>query len=320
VDGQDYYLFNSLWKYRPRVVVCEYDPEANLMFIPELGGSGQAGRHAIQFVGDARGYKPVAATRYNLIFVRNDLVDLVADPVPGEAAPAGDAIRVGMAMSTGRLGFLNTVDCIYTAAQDLRVTLARSEGVWWHHCLTRAIEAQVAAGMDYIITLDHDSIFTKEDVAKLVCHLYDNPDVDVIAPLQMKREGGEPLITTDGEVVLNNALVPMRQAHFGLTIFRRSVFDRISKPWFLEAPDEHGGWGEGRTDPDIHFWNNCKRAGIVSRMATDVVIGHLEQVVTWPTQDFKTLYQSLYDWRKSGMPAAAFRKPASGQSAAMEMQ
>lgn len=318
VDGQDYHLFNSLWKYKPRVVVCEFAPDADEMFIPEIGGEGQAGRKAILFVGDARGYKPVAQTRYNLLFVRDDLVHLVADPVEG--VPANPNIKVGAVMSTPRLGFLTNSDVVYRTCYELGFALTRGEGVWWHHSLTRCIENHLQNGVDYVLAIDYDSIFDPADAARIVCHLHDNLDVDAVAAIQMKREGGEPLVTSDGEVTLTNSLVPMTQAHFGLTMFRRSVFERLPKPWFLEAPNPAGTWGEDRVDPDIHFWKQCREAGMKLMAATDVVIGHLEYVATWPGQDFKPIYQPLNDWRATGKPPAAFRKPQLAQAANMVMK
>lgn len=309
VDGQDYYLFNSLWKYRPRVVVCEYYPDTDPMFIPEVGGPGQAGKHAIQYVGDARGYKPVCATRYNIIFVRNDLIDLLVDTNIKIARNDQERVKVGAAMSTPRLGPLATQDIVFKVCADLGISYTRGEGVWWHHSLTRCIDNLLKDGHDYILTIDYDSIFTKAEVGRLVCHLHDNPDIDVVTAIQMKREGGEPLITSDGEVTLSDPLIPMTQAHFGLTLFRRSVFERLPKPWFHEHPDPTGGWGENRIDADIHFWKQCRDAGFKMMAATDVVVGHMEWVATWPNQSLQPLYQPLNNWRRDGMPVEAFRRP-----------
>lgn len=75
VDGQDYYIWNSLLCFKPRVVVIEYDPEADPMFIPQLGGAGQAGSRAMMYVAAARGYLTVKQTQTNLICVRKDICE-----------------------------------------------------------------------------------------------------------------------------------------------------------------------------------------------------------------------------------------------------
>lgn len=73
IDGQEYYIVNSLTEYRPRVLVVEYDPLAEPMFIPELRGTGQAGLMAMRYVCEARGYEAICKTPTNLICVRKDL-------------------------------------------------------------------------------------------------------------------------------------------------------------------------------------------------------------------------------------------------------
>lgn len=73
VDGQDYFLFNSLLRYRPRVVVCEFDFAADFDFIPPLRGQGQAGARAIQALGVGKFYWPVYRSETNFIFVKQPL-------------------------------------------------------------------------------------------------------------------------------------------------------------------------------------------------------------------------------------------------------
>jgi hypothetical protein len=76
VDGQDWYLWNGMIKFQPRVMVVEYDPFApSPGFLPDLGGAGQAGLSAICSIAVTKGYFNVCATQTNLIFCRNDLRD-----------------------------------------------------------------------------------------------------------------------------------------------------------------------------------------------------------------------------------------------------
>lgn len=549
IDGQDYYVFNGLARHRPRVIMCEYDQNADPMAIPELNGPGMSGEMAIINVANARGYLPVCKSPYNLYFVRNDLIDLVAAPAddatvmafyaewerqtnaflsdvrgvvhigansgqerdlyasrglpviwvealpdvhkellknisgyPGQVAynylltdenwkeydfgvannggqsssifdfadhkkiwphvhyegsiklrstrfdtmvveesldlggydalvmdvqgaelkvlqgmgdlvdnfryirtetadfevykdccqlkdldeyliPRGfkrfqfwraagrpdvgyayealyvrndveppefredtglglinrldglkhndDLIRLCAVMTTGRTGFLTTMDCVFSVMSQVQSNgFIRNEGVYWNQCLTRSIEDAIKEkNANYILTIDFDSLFTVDDVKRLVCHLYDNPDVDIIVSLQQRRENGGVLITSDGEVDLRQPLVPILAGHFGLTLIRASALEKLSKPWLREVPDPEGGWGEGRLDPDIYFWQNCRENGLQLRAALDVVIGHLELVASWPGQRFETLYQTLNDWRKIGKPPEAFIKP-----------
>ena len=77
VDGQDYYLFNSILRYRPRVVMVEFDGNADPDFIPTLGGPGQAGSMAMRKLAAGKYYELVYANRCNLIFVPQRLAHLL---------------------------------------------------------------------------------------------------------------------------------------------------------------------------------------------------------------------------------------------------
>jgi hypothetical protein len=146
-------------------------------------------------------------------------------------------------------------------------------------------------------------------MAKLIYSLHTHPEWDVLAPLQMMREGGPLLVRMrGGEITLTDEFVQVKEAHLGLTAFRAGVFDRLGKPWFWEQPDPYGGWGEGRIDADIWFWQQCEKAGIRAAMAMDIPIGHLQQVITWPGQDFKPIYQVINDFNKYGKPAGVFTR------------
>lgn len=73
IDGQDYYAFNQMLQYRPRVVIVEYDINADDDFIPPLGGNGQAGILAILKLAAGKLYDLVYANRCNGIFVQKML-------------------------------------------------------------------------------------------------------------------------------------------------------------------------------------------------------------------------------------------------------
>lgn len=411
VDGQDYHLWNQLLTYHPRVVICEYDPNADPDFIPEIDGPGQAGMRAIHHVALARGYQVVCATQCNLICVRNDLVELLTrevvtlapveldprysplmdaaenaaalesmqpplgpyspepercehsqlksvvkgvafagdsalckccdnqfgyggpcgeycqqcEPIAVEVAHNGNGhskeLKIGAAMSTPRFGPLSTFDCILQALQPFGIPLFRGEGCFWSHSLSRSIQKVLDFGGEYVLTIDYDTIFnaspTNSDIAKLVVLMHDNPDVDVIVPFQMRREGGPLLANTGGEEVrISDRLIPISQGHFGLTLFRASVFERIAKPWFRESPGPDGHWNEGRIDSDIGFWINCKENGVRVALSTDVIIGHGEYVVTWPDEAIKPHYQPLNAWRNTGAkPPEAFDREKFVQAA-----
>ena len=68
IDGQDYWAWEGLKTFRPRVMLVEFmytDDD----FLPECGGAGQAGLNPIVQLGIAKGYVPVARTYCNVLFV-----------------------------------------------------------------------------------------------------------------------------------------------------------------------------------------------------------------------------------------------------------
>lgn len=85
VDGQDYYLFNGLLRYRPRVVVVEFDFNADPDFIPTLGAPGQAGEQAILNLGAGKLYLAVYRSLTNIVFVRHPLHKMLQRPAGGAA-------------------------------------------------------------------------------------------------------------------------------------------------------------------------------------------------------------------------------------------
>lgn len=73
VDGQDYWLWHDMKLFAPRVMLVEYALRNLSSPTPERGSSGQAGRGSIAELGVNKGYRPVAATPCNLLFVREDV-------------------------------------------------------------------------------------------------------------------------------------------------------------------------------------------------------------------------------------------------------
>lgn len=76
VDGDDYYLWEDMTKYRPRVVVIEYNQTVPPGFDikQQRGGSFGASMNALVDLGESKGYTLIRTTATNLIFVRNELV------------------------------------------------------------------------------------------------------------------------------------------------------------------------------------------------------------------------------------------------------
>ncbi len=76
IDGNDYYIFESLTAYRPEVVVIEFNPTVpnDVLFIQEKSFEVNHGCSLLALValGATKGYELAVATECNAIFVRHD--------------------------------------------------------------------------------------------------------------------------------------------------------------------------------------------------------------------------------------------------------
>lgn len=233
----------------------------------------------------------------------------------GGTKPRQSRPRVRGVMTTPRLGFNDMWNCAMMALPKLGIDFTSVNGAFWDQCLTSAIERQLADEQaDYILTLDYDSVFHAGHVAQLLQLAMVRPDADAIAPLQANRHTERPLfgaspatpvLSGNGvEVQIDRAeyeqdLVPVRQAHFGLTLLKVSALRDTPQPWFCGQPNGAGRWDDGKIDPDISFWRKWEDMGRSVFLAPRVTIGHLELMVRWPDQNMSPIWQSAKDWEAS---------------------
>lgn len=85
IDGDDYYILESLEALRPRVIICEYNPTipAHIDLYAPYGSNFGASVAALTRIAEARGYKLIALTKTNSFF-------LLADEEPKLAGFAKD--------------------------------------------------------------------------------------------------------------------------------------------------------------------------------------------------------------------------------------
>jgi hypothetical protein len=226
--------------------------------------------------------------------------------------------NVSAVMSVPRLGFMDNFFCAFQALAPLGVSLRKYTGAFWGQCLQRCIEEALATdNPDYILTVDYDSLFTKEDVIKLHALLDRDPcGFDAICALQSSRSSGLPLMTINGpdgkpmQQILRetfaDSVTRIDTGHFGLTMIRAELFKVLPKPWFHSIPGKNGEWDDGRTDDDVYFWRKLAEHQVRVFQANRVVIGHLELMGCWPNKDFRTIYQHPSEFNQSGKPAEAW--------------
>ena len=199
----------------------------------------------------------------------------------------------------------------------LGIKIRRETGAYWGQCLERGMEDGIDCGLDVILTVDYDTVFSLQNVVDLVDILVRRPEIDAIASLQVGRGGLRPLITQKNasgspKLIMKAAEVkeetcPVSTAHFGLTMIRTKALLRMAHPWFQGEPDRDGRWGDSRVDPDIYFWKKWEKTGNTLHLANRIVIGHAEGgVILWPDKKFDTMYQLTRDYYDHGKPAEAW--------------
>lgn len=226
--------------------------------------------------------------------------------------------EIGAMMSCPRLGFMdNMFSCYAIAATGIH--LERSGGAFWDQGLTRLMQNAIAAGKKYLLTLDYDSVFVAQDVIELY-RIMASPgaeNIGALVAMQIRREKEGVLLTVAGEdgknrnqilsTELEQPILPIRTGHFGLTMIRTEALLRMPKPWFMPVPDEKGEWGDNRRDSDVQFWCQWHDCGNTVFAAPRVVIGHTEQVVSWPDKNLKTFRQGMSDYQEHGKPKEAWK-------------
>jgi hypothetical protein len=323
VDGQDYYLWLGMLKYRPRVIVIEFDPAAKPDFIPERNGPGQAGMDAIFSLAASKGYVNVITTYTNAIFVVHEEHHKLGKPAP-KAEPAlqtgkagewfaptplaastpvlakGDEqeIKICAVLSRPRFGLNVFFDCASEALNPWHIPIQSFYGVFWGQCMQKAMEDNIAQGVDWILTLDYDTLFTSKHVQLLIDALGQNPEIDAISALQPRRGRPLPLmVRPDGQAPMTGGPVQATTSHFGLTILRVEAIKKMEKPWFWSTPTSDGGWGEGRLDDDIYFWGKFRDAGNKLFVHTGCKIGHVEEMAAQYNDAYDVEHLYLSEWR-----------------------
>jgi len=236
------------------------------------------------------------------------------------SSPESDVRDVVAVMQSARFGPALHHRCAYEAFFSLGIPYHVSSGCFWHQLLSKALEEQLAQGRwRYILISDFDTLFKPEDVREL-WRLMRAYDADAIAPLQQKRNADHPLfhrLNPDGSVKkgfyrseMGMNLMPVDTAHFGLTLIKAEKLANLERPWFLAQPNSEGRWDDGQVDADIYFWKRWKAAGNTLFLAPRVVVGHMEEVITWPDKDFKAIRQNITDYVVNGQPKGVFRYDA----------
>ena len=213
--------------------------------------------------------------------------------------PATQDLKVAAILSRPRFGLNDFWDSATAALRPFGIPLRSFKGVFWGQCMQRAFNECVDQGIDWIVTLDYDSLITAKHIDTLFGWLGKRPDIDAIAALQCRRGQPFPLMTCGGnvKVELDGNPIKVTTSHFGLTVLRVESLKKCKKPWFFGQPDANGEWSDDRMDDDIWFWHQWRLAGNTIYVAPDCSIGHMEEMVAEFGPDMQARHVYPREWR-----------------------
>lgn len=212
-----------------------------------------------------------------------------------------ELMKVVAVMSVPMCGWNPHWGCSTEAMRPFGIPIELGYGAFWHQSMQCLLEAAIVNGMDWVLTLDYDSMFTAKHLDRLIGQFGQNPQIDALAALQCKRGTEEsPLMTRKGqtEVQVTGEPIQVDTAHFGLTLFRTEALKRMPKPWFVGIPAPDGSYGDGRTDADIYFWHKWKEAGNTAFVDPLCSIGHIQPRVVYFDDQFQPEHCDVFQWRK----------------------
>ena len=230
---------------------------------------------------------------------------------PTESMKRAPYQQVTFLMSVPRLGFTLQMQKLTEAIYKFNAPCVMEGGAYFGISMERGIKKALAYDTPYIIAIDYDTVFEDSDIWKLVTLMETRPEYDIIAATQLRR--GEHRVLVSGSEGSNYSLadfadevIPVRTSCFGLTIFRREVFEKLPYPWLRHREEYNEDGTHARTvEADMVFWEKCEAAGVRLGLATGVCIGHLEEFVVWPGPDYRPVYQEESDYRHNGKPKGA---------------
>ena len=217
-------------------------------------------------------------------------------------------INVAACMSLGRIAFTDTMFCAKNVFDTLGIPFKWAAGGFWEQSLASMWYDRIKEGYEWVLVLDHDTLFDKDDVERLCSLVNTHPEIDALCGTQIKRGCNEALMVPyDFTPAENPTPVPqdsgpltrLRTGHFGLTLLRLEAIRNLPRPWFRTDTGP-----KDRMDADVYFWQNWDKAGHTLYQANDVLLGHIQMVVTWPTRDRGIVNQFIGQWNERGKPEA----------------
>lgn len=197
---------------------------------------------------------------------------------------------------------------------DFEIPLFKFSGAFWEQHIQNGLIQLIEQGVDWVITVDYDSIFDSADVKELLTLAAQYPEADAIVPWQVKRGKDKiPLFSIiDRAGNLRQSfdrsefecdLTRIATGHFGLTLLKTAAIRELPKPWFWSQPNPaNGEWDKDRVDADVYFWREFKKHGRAAFVANNVRIGHIDEEIFWIDRNYEIVRQTIGDFNENGKP------------------
>lgn len=322
INSYEWYIVQGM-EHRPKVIVVEHHDLSDQEYpteVPEITECGkrlpnsflrQAPWEKMKSLVESKGYRAVAKTRINGIYVRDDLAHLVASGRKQRKWKKIEKPKSVIVLSQPRLCFSDHAIKIANLCKELGCEVVHGAGAFWDRDMSLSTELAIAQHQpDFLIYSDYDSVFTADDVRKLLDAINNDPEMAAIGAVQMSRHNDKPLVY-DNDTDYSTPVSNVRFQHFGLTVVRRQVFQEIPQPWFWSLPTLDGSWSApNRSDADITFWRLLHEHQFKVCQHNEVVIGHMILAVKWPSNKGRGVnLQPIEMYNHYGKPESAVFVP-----------
>jgi len=210
-------------------------------------------------------------------------------------------MKVAAIMTAGRYESTYCRNYIEIALKKLQIPLTVSQGVYYGQCMQKMLTDLCGSDCEYAVTVDGDSMFTADQLQRLLSIVAQETDIDALAPIQVRR-GMKTLLGTigGGETQFQWSGYPVKvaTAHFGLTVIDLAKLRQVPKPWFVATPNTDGEWEGDKVDDDVHFWFNWKAAGMSLYLDPGTRIGHMEEMIATFDDSMQPVHEYPADWLK----------------------
>lgn len=185
-------------------------------------------------------------------------------------------------LSINYLTFSCMLQSLCNSVYSLGFPVIQSQSAFWDKGLSTCFEKALEMHPEYIVTIDHDSVFSPSDIQELVRLMDANPDLLAIFPVQASRHKDEPLVVMPDKDY-STEITRVDFGHFGCTVIRADMLRKMPQPWLMGLPNPNSGkWTEEPvSDSDITFWRFAKVHGFSVAQANKVHIGHAQICVRW---------------------------------------